>query len=177
MTISESLSLIIQIVQTLILIIGIPLVIRQIRQQTNAIRVQSESFQLSTYMKVMAEGTRISEMAIDDSELAEFYDQEKLPEDLSNAWRRLNDKHRKFYLYFGRNLSLMEQAFMLWKREWMDNIDYSAMLAHLREIMGLRIFNLWWPNMRPYYRSDFVAYVDSLQGKDRDTFFKLATTK
>jgi hypothetical protein len=166
-----------QILQGVVLIVGIPLVIIQIRQQTKAINLQSESVHISIYMQLMQEGSRISELALDDNDLAEFYDERKLPKEFSSKWESMGKKYRKFYFYLGRNLSLMEQAFILWNMGWIGHTDYRAMLERLFEMLGLIKFCVWWPNMRPFYRSDFGSYVDALQGKNRQEFFKLAMAK
>lgn len=163
-----------KILQSIILIIGIPLVIVQIRQQTKAINLQSESVRISIYMQLMQEGSRISELILDDSDLADFYKEEKFKKEYPSQWDIMGKKNQKYYFYLGRNLSLLEQAFILWKLKWIDYIDYRAMLERLYEIMKLRKFSAWWLNMSSFYRADFVLYVNNLQGKNEEEFFKLA---
>jgi len=164
----QLLSILLQGIQTLVVIIGIPFLIRQLREQVRATRVQSEDLQLSTYMQLMAESSAIDEMLISDNDLSDFYDQNSLPSDLGDSWESLNNKFKKHYL---------EQAFLLWNRGWMDNIDYRAMLTHLREIMGLRSFQLWWPILKPYFRADFASYIDNLKNKDDSAFYNKALLK
>jgi hypothetical protein len=154
----------IQVIQTLIVVVGVPLVIKQIQQQTSAIKIQSDSFRLTTYMQMMNEGSRISEMILERTELSDFYDEVKPPQSLSDSWDHLNAKFRKHYLYLGRILSLQEQAFVLWKGNWMDDKDYQATATQLKEIMEMQKFSAWWPALKPYYRQDFSRYVESLRG-------------
>jgi hypothetical protein len=170
----ECAGLLIQAGQIIVLVIGIPLLILQIREQTKAAKLQAESFRLSAYLEMMAVGSRVNEMILDDPGLEDFFNEEHLPEELEESWWQLPHKYRRYYLYLGRRLSSMEQAFILWTRDWMDDVDYRATILNLFDLVRLRIFALWWPEIRPYFREDFSAYVESLRGKNREGFFAAA---
>lgn len=176
-TVYNTISCLFQLIQTIVIVIGVPLLIQQIRKDREALKLQNESFRFSLYMQLMSESSHISEMVINIPELIDFYDQEKLPSDLSSDWNKLNEKYRKHYLYIGRFLSFEEQSFNLWCNGWIDEFDYRATLVTLNEIMSLKIFTLWWNNLQPYYRTDFVNYIDNLRGKDSSTFYKVGMIK
>jgi hypothetical protein len=173
----EVFTFVMTVIQTLVVLVGVPFVLWQIRQQTAAINLQSETFHLTTYMQMMTESSRISEMILEHTDLIDFYDERNLPKNLSESWEQLDAKQRKHYLYLGRILSLQEQVYNLWKRGWIDKLDYQGNLTQLKEIIDLKKFSTWWPAMKPYYRQDFSAHVDSLQGYDTDKFFKIAMRK
>ena len=56
----------------------------------------------------------------------------------------------------------MERMHVLRTRQLLDDEDFNATLVQLREIIGLKVFALWWPALKQYYRADFAAYVESL---------------
>ena len=169
------LNLILLAIQTIILAVGIPLVLRQIQQQIQGTRLQNDTMQFTAYTQIMGDSARADDTLSTDSDLKDFYDDAKIPADLGDQWLTLSEKYRKYYLYLGRLLSVSEQAFVMWDRGWIDKVDYRACLFPLREIMQLKIFRLWWPALRPYYRQNFAELLDKLNKPlllDNDTFFE-----
>lgn len=164
-------------VQVLGIIIGIPLVLRQIRLQTKATILQSDNLQFSNYMQLMSESARINDKFYEDSELFDFYNNDNVPTNLSNDWHSLDATYRKYYFYLARLMSVMEQSYFCFNKGWIDSIDYRAIITHLQEIMGLKIFSHWWDNLKPFYRDDFRRYIDNLRNKDNKTFLQLAMEK
>jgi len=137
-----------QIIQTLVVVVGVPFVISQIRNQTKAIEIDADSFKVSNYMEMMSLAAGNDEKMLQDEDLLDFYDQEKYPAHLGSSWDSLDAKRRRHFFYLARLINHYERAFVLWNRGWLENQDYRAILVGLAEIMQLRIFVLWWPSLR-----------------------------
>jgi hypothetical protein len=177
----ETLSMIVgtvaQIIQAIVLLIGLPFLVIQIRQQTSAIKLQTDSIKLSNFMELMTLNSSGDDMLIGDAEILGFYDEHKLPKNLSGNWTNLSTKFRKQYLYLGRLVNQSERSYVLWKLGWISDTDYRALLMPLKEVLELKKFELWWGNLKPYYRQDFTSYVDDLRSVHPDKFFEFALSK
>jgi hypothetical protein len=170
-------SLVLQIIQSAVVIIGIPFVILQIRQQTIATRLQRSDFQFTTYMQMMNNSGSLTEMLITDPDLATFYDEKDIDDKTPDNFLELDKTLRKHYLYLGRILSSMEEVYQLMSHKWMDEIDFRASLTQYQEIVGLKKFNRWWKALKPYYRSDFVSFIEYCRNLSDKEFFEKASEK
>jgi len=172
--IEKILPLILQIIQTFAVIIGIILVIPQIRQQTNAIKLQSDNFQFTTYMQMMSNSGNLTELLLTDKDLSTFYDETDLLQKIPDSYEKLDLIQRKQYLYLGKILSSMEESYKLWSHKWMDDIDFRASLIQYREIINLKKFSAWWDALKPYYRSDFVSFIEFCRSLPPEEFIEKA---
>ncbi len=165
-----------QVVQAIVVIVSLLLLAYQIKQQTDAIRLQTLSV-VTDNLNQMAE--RFDKMLDSDPELADFYDNSKLPTRASTDYNALTPKERKYYMALGRALSYLEAAYSLWAKSWLGTSDYRAIMTMLREIMGLHTFSTWWPVLKDYYGADFVAYLDKLipYQADSKAFYLRAMSK
>lgn len=149
-----------QMVQSVVVVTGIPLAIWQLSQQTNAIRLQAESYVDDQLSKM---GDRFDEVLQSDPELADFYDDSALPPSVPTSWGELSPALRKRYMALGRGLSYFETGYIMWRKKLLRSDDYVPLLTQLHETIGLRMFHLWWPLLRSYYRADFASYLDALK--------------
>jgi hypothetical protein len=151
-----------ELAQAIVVLIGIPFLVWQVSEQTKATRVSADSLRIASYLQLMENLTEVNRRVVDVEDLHDFFDEPYAGRTLPRTWLELDQKGRLHYVHLAELLSVLERAFFLRSRGWIDKVDFAAYQHQLEGLIRTMKFMAWWPTLRSQCRSDFAEFVDLL---------------
>jgi hypothetical protein len=144
----QILSLALNALQTVAIVISLAALIYQLRQF-------SQSLQQDAYTKLAEYSMKISELLLQDQQLANAVYQ------CNTDYLKLNNTQKALYGYIGLILGLYERLYLLFKIKGIDHKNWKSWDKWLVEAnFPLDLFEVFWKNENTSYHEDFCKYVD-----------------
>lgn len=150
-----NLETVLNIVQSLVVIVGFPLAFWQIH-------LQLEQTKQSNYIAAIAGREAITQREIANKDLLQIYSLDYFPSVTNIAeFNALSDQKKTLYMHLGTLISAQERAINLFSTEPTNRDDLYAEWVAMDEIADLPMFQAVWPYLKQFYRKSFADEVDT----------------